>query len=58
MNQKPSGREIFAEPSRLMEAVAIRRPLLSLTDAEIVKLHAAGKPVPMTEYTVVRPVQR
>lgn len=33
--------------------IPISRPDWRLTSAELVKLHAAGKPVPLVEYTVV-----
>lgn len=41
----------FEDP--VIERIAVRRPDSDLSASEIVKLHAAGKPVPMTEFTVV-----
>lgn len=39
---------------KVLERIAIRRPILGLSDAEIIKLHKEGKDVPMLEYTLVR----
>ena len=49
MTTQPSRARAFDEVR-----IPIRRPDWTLTTAEIVRLHAAGKPVPMVEYTVVQ----
>jgi hypothetical protein len=48
INPKPSRVRAFDE-----QRIPIRRPDWTLTGEQIVKLHAQGKPVPLTEYTVV-----
>lgn len=51
---------INSQPSLAFDEIRtpIRRPDWSLSGDEIVKLHAQGKPVPLTEYTVVQREER